>query len=39
MTMALCSGQEPTPVILHSDRGWQFTSDEHEPSLKGHNLT
>jgi len=26
------------PVILHSDRGCQFTSDEYQRFLKGHNL-
>src|SRR3954451_7287092 len=27
-----------TTVILHSDRGCQFTSDEYQHFLKGHNL-
>ena len=26
-------------MILHSDRGCQFTSDEYQRFLKGHNLT
>ena len=28
-----------TPVILHSDHGCQFASDEYQYFLKGHNLT
>jgi putative transposase len=36
--MALWQRQERTPVILHSDRGCQFTSDEYQRFLKGHNL-
>ncbi len=36
--MALWQRQEKTPVILHSDRGCQFTSDEYQRFLKGHNL-
>ncbi len=33
-------GQRParTPVILHSDRGCQFTSLEYQRFLKGHHL-
>jgi putative transposase len=27
-----------TAVILHSDRGCQFTSDEYQRFLQGHNL-
>ena len=27
-----------TTVILHSDRGCQFTSDEYQRFLQGHNL-
>src|SRR3569623_252183 len=27
-----------TPVVLHSDRGCQFTSDEYQRFLKGHHL-
>ena len=32
--------QRPTrhPVILHSDRGTQFTSEEYQRFLKGHNI-
>lgn len=36
--MALWQRQDRTPVILHSDRGTQFTSDEYQQFLKGHNL-
>ncbi len=36
--MALWQREERTPVILHSDRGCQFTSDEYQRFLKGHNL-
>ena len=36
--MALWQRDETTPVILHSDRGCQFTSDEYQRFLKGHNL-
>jgi putative transposase len=36
--MALWQRDEKTPVILHSDRGCQFTSDEYQRFLKGHNL-
>ena len=36
--MALWQRAEHTPVILHSDRGCQFTSDEYQRFLKGHNL-
>jgi putative transposase len=36
--MALWQRQEKTPVILHSDRGCQFTGDEYQRFLKGHNL-
>ena len=36
--MALWQRQDKTPVILHSDRGTQFTSDEYQRFLKGHNL-
>ena len=28
--MALWQREEPTPVILHSDRGCQFTSEEYQ---------
>ena len=37
--MALWQREECTPVILHSDRGTQFTSDEYQRFLVGHNLT
>ncbi len=36
--MALWQRQDKTPVILHSDRGCQFTSDEYQRFLDGHNL-
>ncbi len=36
--MALWQREEPTPVIVHSDRGCQFTSDEYQRFLKGHRL-
>ena len=36
--MALWQRTENVPVILHSDRGSQFTSDEYQRFLKGHNL-
>ena len=36
--MALWQRKESTPVVLHSDRGCQFTSDEYQRFLKGHNL-
>ncbi len=36
--MALWQRQDRTPVILHSDRGCQFTSSEYQRFLKGHNL-
>ncbi len=36
--MALWQRKESTPVILHSDRGCQFTSDEYQRFLTGHNL-
>jgi putative transposase len=37
--MALWQREEKTPVVLHSDRGTQFTSGEYQRFLKGHNLT
>lgn len=37
--MALWQREARQPVILHSDRGCQFTSDEYQHFLKGHNLT
>jgi hypothetical protein len=36
--MALWQRHDRTPVYLHSDRGRQFTSDEYQRFLKGHNL-
>lgn len=36
--MALWQRQDREPVILHSDRGCQFTSDEYQRFLNGHNL-
>lgn len=36
--MALWQREDRTPVILHSDRGCQFTSGEYQRFLKGHNL-
>ena len=36
--MALWQRTERSPVILHSDRGCQFTSGEYQRFLKGHNL-
>ena len=36
--MALWQRQDHSPVILHSDRGCQFTSGEYQRFLKGHNL-
>ena len=36
--MALWQRPERSPVILHSDRGCQFTSDEYQRFLKGHKL-
>lgn len=37
--MALWQRENRSPVVLHSDRGTQFTSDEYQRFLKGHNLT
>jgi putative transposase len=37
--MALWQRREHTPVVLHSDRGCQFTSDEYQRFLAGHHLT
>jgi len=37
--MALWQREERSPVILHSDRGCQFTSGEYQRFLAGHNLT
>jgi len=36
--MALWQLYEGTSVILHSDRGTQFTSEEYQRFLKGHGL-
>ncbi len=36
--MALWQREERSPIILHSDRGCQFTSGEYQRFLKGHNL-
>ncbi|SVB24584.1 uncharacterized protein METZ01_LOCUS177438 [marine metagenome] len=36
--MALWQRADRSPVILHSDRGCQFTSDEYQRFLAGHNL-
>jgi putative transposase len=36
--MALWQREDRSPVILHSDRGTQFTSGEYQRFLKGHNL-
>ena len=36
--MALWQREERSPVILHSDRGCQFSSREYQRFLKGHNL-
>jgi putative transposase len=36
--MALWQRTDRSPVILHSDRGCQFTSDEYQRFLKGHQL-
>ena len=37
--MALWQRETRQPVVLHSDRGCQFTSNEYQRFLKGHNLT
>ena len=37
--MALWQREEQTLVILHSDRGCQFTSGDYQRFLAGHNLT
>ena len=36
--MALWQRDRHESVILHSDRGCQFTSDDYQDFLKGHNL-
>ena len=37
--MALWQRQDRSPLVLHSDRGCQFTSVEYQRFLKGHNVT
>ncbi len=37
--MALWQRDDRSPLVLHSDRGCQFTSDEYQRFLKGHNVT
>ena len=36
--MALWQRTDRSPMILHSDRGCQFTSDEYQRFLKGHQI-
>jgi putative transposase len=36
--MAVWQREDNAPVVLHSDRGTQFTSGEYARFLKGHNL-
>ena len=36
--MALWQRRDRNPVVLHSDRGCQFTSDEYQRFLKGHQI-
>jgi len=36
--MALWQRTDRSPVILHSDRGCQFTSDEYQRFLQGHQI-
>jgi putative transposase len=36
--MALWQRTDRRPVVLHSDRGCQFTSDEYQRFLPGHRL-
>ena len=36
--MALWQREERPPVVLHSDRGCQFTSEEYQRFLKGHRI-
>ena len=36
--MALWRKQKTSSVILHSDRGSQYTSDEYQQFLKDHNV-
>ncbi len=37
--MVLWQRDDKSPVILHSDRGCQFTNGEYQRFLAGHNLT
>ena len=37
--MALWQREDRTPLVLHSDRGTQFTSDEYQRFLADHNVT
>lgn len=37
--MALWQKKSKEPVVLHSDRGSQFTSEEYQQFLAGHNIT
>jgi putative transposase len=37
--MALWQRSDREPLIIHSDRGTQFTSNEYQKFLKGHNVT
>ena len=37
--MALWQRKSKSPVVLHSDRGSQFTSHEYQQFLTGHNIT
>ena len=36
--MALWQREDRSPVVLHSDRGCQFTSGDYQRFLRGHNL-
>jgi putative transposase len=36
--MALWQRTDQSPVILHSDRGCQFSSDEYQRFLQGHQI-
>lgn len=36
--MALWQRQDRSPLVLHSDRGCQFTSEEYQRFLRGHNV-
>ena len=38
VVMALWQREGRQPVVLHSDRGCQFTSSEYQRFLKAHNL-